>query len=432
MERPSRRTKPGESAWCEARLALEIEGPIDEGRRTILIARPFAVIGRAPGADLRIEDGEVGSRHAYMIADHRGVFVVDLASRTGTRFDGAPARSGWLSVGDSIEIAGRTIRLVSLRIDGRDASPPPCRDDLLAASDADSDGSTFLLEPAGLRGRAWVIASPLTFIGRGDACGLRLNQADIARVHCSLYRSEGLAYLIEMPGRPTPVNRLSPRGAVALDDGDQVEIGRSRFIARIAPLGRAQKGPKGGLPALNEPGGHSTSLVPQHPGEPQVNLVLGALMAGQAELLRRQAEMQAILDDLTAAPGRAAGGLSALPAPGEEPIDVDSTPTDAPPPPASTRTWTPPLPTEPIPPRSIESAVWLIGRIDEVKTPNRFSWRSIVGRVRRRRDDGGELPADDTPQGGESSTTDKPPDSPQDDPSSEDVQSPIPPPRIDA
>src|SRR4051794_26668585 len=63
--------------------------------RVVEIARPFALIGRVAGADVQIEDRAVSARHVYLHLDRRGLFAVDLATRTGTRFGGAPRSAGW-------------------------------------------------------------------------------------------------------------------------------------------------------------------------------------------------------------------------------------------------------------------------------------------------------------------------------------------------
>ena len=77
-----------------------------------------------------IDDPAVSSRHAYLHLDRRGLFAVDLATRTGTRVGPDRAPAGWLRPGDRLEIAGREIEVLALRLDddsARDARRGPGR-----------------------------------------------------------------------------------------------------------------------------------------------------------------------------------------------------------------------------------------------------------------------------------------------------------------
>ena len=158
------------------------------GPRLVPFGRPFALIGRIAHADLHFEDRDVSARHVYLHADARGLFAVDLATRTGTRFGESEAPCGWLRPGESIEVAGRALRLASFELDGRAASPPPCAVNLLTdAGDAPLVGLT--LEPVAGRGPSSALGSELAFVGRGDGCAIRLNQANVSRTHCALLRT---------------------------------------------------------------------------------------------------------------------------------------------------------------------------------------------------------------------------------------------------
>src|SRR5205085_1173756 len=92
--------------------------------QTASVSRPFGVIGRAPGGSLVLDDPAVSSRHVYLHLDHRGLFTVDLATRTGTRVGTGGGPSGWLAPGDRLELAGRTIEVVEIRLDTDQENPP--------------------------------------------------------------------------------------------------------------------------------------------------------------------------------------------------------------------------------------------------------------------------------------------------------------------
>ncbi len=423
--------------WTDARFALEVHDPGATAPRLVPLGRPFALIGRIAHADLHIDDRDVSARHVYIHSDARGLFAVDLATRTGTRFGESEAPCGWLRPGESIEVAGRLIRVASFEVEGRPASPPPCAVNLLTdAGDAPLAGLT--LEPVAGRGPSWALGSELAFVGRGDGCAIRLNQANVSRTHCALLRTAHAAYVIDLPGQPTLVNGQPPRGATALGDGDVLSIGQVRFVARVAPppgsadevpasreLGLIQSGrdlarvvePAGGgfadLPVLDgRP--FPIDLIPPESRGPVLGWMLGTLHAGQSELLRRQDELQesvvAILRHLQAdsaariasqedridrlaeelrrlaanahaAPRPLAGPPAAPPHPYPVPPHHSASPSHAPAPP-------PPRPARDVPPapeldpsRSLETAAWLLERIDKLGTENKSNIRSFFSRI---------------------------------------------------
>jgi FHA domain len=410
--------------WTDARFTLEVHEPGAAGPRLVPFGRPFALIGRIAHADLHLEDRDVSARHVYLHADARGLFAVDLATRTGTRFGESEAPCGWLRPGESIEVAGRSLRLASFEVDGRAAAPPPCAVNLLTdAGDAPLVGLT--LEPVAGRGPSWALGSELAFVGRGDGCAIRLNQANVSRTHCALLRTTGAAYVIDLPGQPTLVNGQPPRGATALRDGDVLSIGQVRFLARVAGSdGPAAEGPAasreltlprssldlaraadpgaaalasfGGLPV---PDGQPfpIEMIPPDSRNAVLGWMLGALHAGQSEVIRRQDELQqsvvAIIQHLQSdAAARHASQEERIDRLAEElrrlaaqqgqaaPSHAPTAPSHhLPPPPRRPEREAAPAP-EIDPKRSFETAAWLLERIDKLGNDNKSSIKSIFSR----------------------------------------------------
>src|SRR5205085_9103344 len=103
MARPRLRTRPMDAMsqrslemfWqaCQARAPLELlvrpQGSDTWQRRTL--ATPFAVIGRDPDVDLRLDHPDINRRHAYLQVLQGRVFVVDLQSRTRTHWEDGSA-----------------------------------------------------------------------------------------------------------------------------------------------------------------------------------------------------------------------------------------------------------------------------------------------------------------------------------------------------
>src|SRR5215469_18968862 len=76
------------SCGATAPLELKVSGPgWGDGERRVF-EHPFVLVGRQEGSCLRLEDGEVSRRHAYLQQLGGRVFCVDLGSRTGIRWGG--------------------------------------------------------------------------------------------------------------------------------------------------------------------------------------------------------------------------------------------------------------------------------------------------------------------------------------------------------
>ena len=78
----------------EATIPAGIELVVDDGA-TIATRRlgRIILVGRAPSADVRIDDPRVSRLHARIEMRDDGVYVEDLGSRNGTLVDGAPVVS---------------------------------------------------------------------------------------------------------------------------------------------------------------------------------------------------------------------------------------------------------------------------------------------------------------------------------------------------
>jgi pSer/pThr/pTyr-binding forkhead associated (FHA) protein len=123
--------------WADGDMLFRVAGAGDQPDRLVPVRRPFAVLGRTADANLPLDDRAVSARHAYLHLDRRGVYVIDLITRTGTRINGTGEMVGWLRPGDWIEVAGRRIELVRIRLAGVEIDPPPCNADMLADNGLD-------------------------------------------------------------------------------------------------------------------------------------------------------------------------------------------------------------------------------------------------------------------------------------------------------
>ncbi|HEV8021963.1 MAG TPA: FHA domain-containing protein [Candidatus Lustribacter sp.] len=98
-------------AALDATIPAGIELVVNDGATisTRRLARRI-LVGRAPSADVRIDDPRVSRLHARIEMRDDGVYVEDLGSRNGTFVDGAPVVSGRrLANGDEITLGTASI-----------------------------------------------------------------------------------------------------------------------------------------------------------------------------------------------------------------------------------------------------------------------------------------------------------------------------------
>lgn len=349
--------------WVDGRFTIRVRGPGPAPGRVVRLRGPFAAIGRDPGADIRLDDPEVDPRHALLLLDRRGVFGLDLLSRAGTRFAGGPSAATWLGAGDILEVAGRRIELLQLRIDGAIVDPPLSTDDPL--SDADGPGLVGLaIEPIGPGGPPWMIGSELAIVGGDPACALRVEGA--SPTHCALLRGPAGAYLIGLPGCPTLVNGRPVPGASALIDGDVLTIGEARFAVRIGPTppdvaGPPPTGPAGiarsDLPATAD----GTAAGARELGRSEVLGLLRRFQVEAAALLGAQADRIEALDREVAALRDEIRGRTAPPDGALAPLRIG-------PPPRT-------------PAESAESAAWILDRLGVLDDAGRPGWKDLLRRI---------------------------------------------------
>jgi hypothetical protein len=360
--------------WVDGQFTVRLRGLGAEPGRIIRLRRPFALIGQVPGADIRIDDPAVDRRHALLLLDRRGVFGVDLRSRTGTRFAGAEAPSAWLGAGDILEVAGRRVELLQLRVDGSPIDPPLSDDDPLGDS---PDLVGLALEPLDAPGPSWMLGSALAFVGRGEACAIRIEDDSASMTHCALLRGATGAHVIDLLGRRTMVNDRAVEGASGLLDGDVLTVGRARFAVRIDPAVVRPDAAIGSTPSrmlarlaeapAHDPRGAAVALLLEAagPGPEAMHFeILDALRQFQADaatLLEAQMDRIEAMNREIASLREEVRGRLGPPSTPVEPLRLDLIP----PPPASSR----------------EPSRWLIDRLDALEAESRSTWKDLLGRV---------------------------------------------------
>jgi len=109
LVRDRRGTPPAPALDVEISTGIELTVSAAGTIKTYRFGRSI-LVGRAPSAELQIEDPQVSRLHARIEMRDDGVYVEDLSSRNGTRVDGANIQgSRRLRVDEEIEIGAASI-----------------------------------------------------------------------------------------------------------------------------------------------------------------------------------------------------------------------------------------------------------------------------------------------------------------------------------
>lgn len=392
--------------WAAGGMVLRLRGMGREPDRVVRVDRPFALIGQAADCDVCIRDRDVSPRHAYLHLDARGAFAVDLATRLGTRIDGADQSAGWLAPGRRLEVAGREVELLEIRLDGRVVDPPPCDDDPLA--DLHFDGAVGVtLESEKTPDGPWSLDSELVFLGWSGACAIRVKDRSAGKVHCALVRTRDEVYAVNLLGRGTRVEDRPVRFASILRDGETLTIGSTPFRIRMGPAsprsivvaGATEPAPLVArvIEAEVVGGDEGSTAIDRYPAESQRALmawVVETIRDTQGLVLRQQGEVQDNLAQLLRQVQQDSSALLNVHLERIEKIDRELAALRAE---LASRERAPspalaPPPSPAVAPlrvarnaaggaRSEASASWLIDRVRQLESENRNAWKDLLGRV---------------------------------------------------
>jgi pSer/pThr/pTyr-binding forkhead associated (FHA) protein len=191
--------------------------------------QPFAVVGRAPHAHLRLEDAGVSLRHAYLQVLGKHLFALDLGSPTGFHLGNNSARAGWVAPGQRLGIGPYWLRWQSEDVTGKEL---PEFDPLAECVPGLAPVPLVLEFLTGKASRArWRVDRALTLIGSAAVCKVRLRSPRIAAVHCSLLWTAQGAWIVDLLGEGGLTVNSVPVPFAALEQGDQIQVGT--FAIRV-------------------------------------------------------------------------------------------------------------------------------------------------------------------------------------------------------
>ena len=86
--------------------------------------------------------------------------------------------------------------------------------------------------PDGARQRTYVLTTPVTLLGRGTDCDLRLVDPGVSRHHAELRVEDGEVVLVDLGSTNGTFVNGQPVRRVLLTDGTRVTLGRTTLVFR--------------------------------------------------------------------------------------------------------------------------------------------------------------------------------------------------------
>jgi pSer/pThr/pTyr-binding forkhead associated (FHA) protein len=210
---PALRTSNPQPAQPAPTPLLVPVGP-HQGRQPLTLGRTVTLIGSTASCRLYLPSKAVSRCHAVVVNTGAGLFVKDLASRTGTRVNGQPVEEADLREGDVLQVGTFTFRFT-------DPTAPPVKPPTLP-------GPTAVLEveeldqPLQLPGRA-------ALIGRRETADVSLTENSASSAHALLFDFEGRHVLRDLNSRTgTLVNGVKIHEHT-LESGDLFKVGDTTF-----------------------------------------------------------------------------------------------------------------------------------------------------------------------------------------------------------
>ena len=218
---------------CHGRreMHLLVEWPGAAQPERLELDRPFLLIGCDPTCDLPLDHPDVAPREAYLqwVAGH--LFCTDLGREVGPRSDRrAPKASPWVER-QPLQIGPCRLTIVGDESDSTPAFSPFDRSPQLAA---EFPQVRLKFDGVEQSDNQWPVDRPVTLIGRGSQCKLRLNHPEMPPVLASLLRTPAGCWLIDLAGQGTTLVNGRRISFAPLDIGDVLQLGPFRVTVTAA------------------------------------------------------------------------------------------------------------------------------------------------------------------------------------------------------
>ena len=187
-------------------------------------------IGRAEENDLRIEDAAVSRQHAVVVADEKGMVILDLGSSTGTKANGQ-AIGGRPVLTTSVIAVGETeLMLVAVEQAEGEAPTAGAADVTMVGSVPGAGGAGVLVARKGPdAGKTYQLVEGDNVIGREDATVILTDPA-VSRRHAIIRKAGDTHTIYDLGSRAGTVVDGEKLEGVRIEGGSVISVGRSEIV----------------------------------------------------------------------------------------------------------------------------------------------------------------------------------------------------------
>jgi len=219
-ERSPTQPAPSKPAPPAAVAALVPQGA-QTGKPAMPLGRPFTLVGSRNRAHLHLLSSSVSRNHACVIGTDNGLYLRDLASRTGILVNGRKIKEVDLRDGDKVQIGSFKFKFTDPAGPIRFPITPKAPQALLeidAATLTPLDGRTLL-------------------IGSRHTCDIALEEPAVSSTHALIFEVNGHRFIRDLGSRTGTLVNGKPVHHQPLEFGDQVRIGDTtfRYLSADAP-----------------------------------------------------------------------------------------------------------------------------------------------------------------------------------------------------
>lgn len=206
------------------RVRLIVESG-SEAQAPINCRRVVTLIGSRPGCRLNLQHRLVAPVHVAIVNAGTHVVAVDLLSKDGTKLNGLKMLYEHLTDGDMLEVGRWTFRVEI-------EEPEHDGDDDVHQFGLDPTPHIVALEQTTTR-RILRPHRDVCTIGRRHGCDITISSSRVSRAHCLLLNYFGYPALCDLFSRNHTLVNGQPIAYRALENGDMVAFGDSRFRVRL-------------------------------------------------------------------------------------------------------------------------------------------------------------------------------------------------------
>jgi pSer/pThr/pTyr-binding forkhead associated (FHA) protein/anti-anti-sigma regulatory factor len=244
---------------------LTVTNEVSKETQQFPVERPYAIVGQSSQADVLLQNGQVGFRHAYLQMVAGQLVVVDCGSKLGTLWDEGRKKTEWLVGGRKFRVGDYSVQLADDAAPGRNPAASVPLDFLPLKRYRDQIGPlpTFEIEflNAQIKSLVVTLRHMMTLVGRHRACKFHFDDESVSHMHASLLRTPLGLWVVDLLGRDgTNVNSKPVRFAL-VEDGDVITVGRYRMRVRSGARDEESALTDDEAPSQTRPVAASTILI---------------------------------------------------------------------------------------------------------------------------------------------------------------------------